>query len=334
MLEKKLINYKDLISVVVPIYKVEEYLDQTVKSIIGQSYSHLEIILVDDGSPDNCGKICDDWAKRDSRIIVIHKQNGGLSSARNAGIKRATGKYIGFVDSDDFIAPDAIENLLSGFCRYPNVGIVAGMIKRFNDGDEINVYDYRKEWIVKEDKLIDSEHYLKSMILETSSNIVCNKLFLTEIVKKTLFKEGRNNEDTLFDYYLSKQVEKMKLAYLDIPFYVYYYRKTPNSICHSMVKPLEIDIVANYQEMLDDPEGLDNDIHEIIYYLYTRRLTWLVDKLYLNPQWKSKYYSYYKSMLNTINNSYVIKKWPFTDAVLFYIIKYLPVFRSIQKKFL
>ena len=96
----------DLISVIVPVYKVEEYLDRCVQSIVNQTYSNLEIILVDDGSPDRCGAICDAWAEKDSRIRVIHKENGGLSDARNAGMAAATGQYIGFIDSDDRIAPE------------------------------------------------------------------------------------------------------------------------------------------------------------------------------------------------------------------------------------
>ncbi len=94
------------ISVIVPIYKVEEYLHRCIDSIINQTYTNLEIILVDDGSPDNCPMICDEYAKKDSRIRVIHKKNGGLSDARNAGLEIATGEYIGFVDSDDWIHKD------------------------------------------------------------------------------------------------------------------------------------------------------------------------------------------------------------------------------------
>ena len=91
----------DLISVIVPVYKVEKYLDRCVESIVNQTYRNLEIILVDDGSPDNCGAMCDVWAAKDSRIKVIHKKNGGLSDARNAGMAVSTGQYIGFVDGDD-----------------------------------------------------------------------------------------------------------------------------------------------------------------------------------------------------------------------------------------
>ena len=101
-----------LISVVLPIYNVEKYLNRCIKSIITQTYKNLEVILVDDGSPDHCPRICDEWAKKDARIKVIHKKNEGLGMARNTGIENATGEYICFVDSDDYIAPDTIEKVI------------------------------------------------------------------------------------------------------------------------------------------------------------------------------------------------------------------------------
>ena len=100
------------ISVIVPVYKVEPYLNRCVQSILAQSYEDFELILVDDGSPDNCGAMCDAWAQKDSRIKVIHKENGGLSDARNAGIDIATGQYLSFVDSDDYIHPQMLSTLL------------------------------------------------------------------------------------------------------------------------------------------------------------------------------------------------------------------------------
>ena len=105
-------NSQPKISVIVPVYQVEETLDKCVESIIGQTYKNLEIILVDDGSPDNCPAICDSWAEKDSRIRVIHKENGGLCSARNAGMDIAAGDYLGFVDSDDCIEPDMYQLLV------------------------------------------------------------------------------------------------------------------------------------------------------------------------------------------------------------------------------
>ena len=108
----------DKISVIVPVYNVEKYLDKCVESIVNQTYKNLEIILVDDGSTDSCPEICDEWAKKDNRIKVIHKPNGGLSSARNAGMDSMTGSYIQFVDSDDYIKSNMIEvmygNIIKG----------------------------------------------------------------------------------------------------------------------------------------------------------------------------------------------------------------------------
>ena len=105
-------NSQPKISVIVPVYETEGLLDRCVESIVGQTYKNLEIILVDDGSPDNCPAMCDEWAEKDSRIRVIHKENGGVSSARNAALDIATGDYIGFVDSDDWIEPEMYSSLI------------------------------------------------------------------------------------------------------------------------------------------------------------------------------------------------------------------------------
>ena len=107
-----------LISIIVPIYNVEVYIRNCVDSILGQSYENIEIILVDDGSPDNCGDICDEYGSKDKRIKVIHKKNGGLSSARNAGIDIATGDYLGFIDSDDWIESDMYESLYTALTSH------------------------------------------------------------------------------------------------------------------------------------------------------------------------------------------------------------------------
>lgn len=107
-----------LISVIVPVYRVEPFLPRCLDSLRNQTYRNLEILLVDDGSPDNCGKICDEYAEKDHRFRVIHKENGGLSSARNAGLDAATGEFIGFVDSDDWIAPQMYETLLSALIKW------------------------------------------------------------------------------------------------------------------------------------------------------------------------------------------------------------------------
>lgn len=123
-----------LVSVIVPIYKVELYLERCLESIIDQTYDNLEIILVDDGSPDKCPEICERYAVRDKRIKVIHKSNGGLSSARNAGIDVMNGEYVTFIDSDDFIPEDAIEKLVH-YIKECNANIAVGKYQIYNKGD-------------------------------------------------------------------------------------------------------------------------------------------------------------------------------------------------------
>ena len=122
---------EELISVIVPIYKVEDYLDRCIQSLVNQTYKNLEIILVDDGSPDDCPRICDEWEKRDHRIKVIHQENKGLSAARNVAMRICTGEYLIFVDGDDVISNDMIESLYQAsqktkadciFCQYEMIG--------------------------------------------------------------------------------------------------------------------------------------------------------------------------------------------------------------------
>ena len=141
---------KSLVSVIVPIYKVEQYLDECVESIVNQTYKNLEIILVDDGSPDGCPQMCDEWLRKDGRIKVIHKKNGGLSSARNAGLDVATGEFVCFVDSDDFICLEALQKLHDRFGDDESVGIVSGMIYRYQEG---KTSDYNSEWFLKAEKV-------------------------------------------------------------------------------------------------------------------------------------------------------------------------------------
>ena len=106
------------ISIIVPIYNVEKYLDKCVSSILNQTFTDFELLLVDDGSPDRCGEMCDEYAKKDSRVKVIHRKNGGLSAARNSGIDAACGKYIGFIDSDDYIEENMYEHLYDVITKY------------------------------------------------------------------------------------------------------------------------------------------------------------------------------------------------------------------------
>lgn len=139
----------DLISVIVPVYKVESYLDRCVDSIANQTYRNLEIILVDDGSPDRCPEICDEWAQRDERVKVIHKTNGGVSSARNKGMESADGVWVSFVDADDYLPKTAFEDLMACYQKY-DADLVCGSFRMMNTRNRIIDKRYQGRVIVRE----------------------------------------------------------------------------------------------------------------------------------------------------------------------------------------
>ena len=203
------------ISVIVPIYKVEEYLHRCIDSIINQTYTNLEIILVDDGSPDNCPMICDEYAKKDSRIRVIHKKNGGLSDARNAGIDIATGEYIMFIDSDDFVDIEMMESMMKNIIDN-NVDMVVCNIKYVYEDREVVKYNQADRIL---DKYEAMEEYLKDGIVQA---VAWNKLYKKSLINDMRYKIGKTNEDEFFTY---KVVDKTdKIYYNSRSFYNYIQR--------------------------------------------------------------------------------------------------------------
>lgn len=126
-------------SVIVPVYKVEGFLEKCVDSVLDQSFSDFELILVDDGSPDRCGEICDRYARQDSRVVVIHRENGGVSAARNQGIEAATGDYVAFVDADDFVSPDFLSCAQAALLQQPEADIVQFGWRSFSEGEAVAV---------------------------------------------------------------------------------------------------------------------------------------------------------------------------------------------------
>lgn len=176
-----------LVSVIIPVYKVEPYLRRCIDSIIHQTYRNLEIILVDDGSPDNCGAICDEYALRDTRVKVIHKENNGVSAARNTGLDNASGKYVGFVDSDDHIVPEMYERLMMAiesdqadivFCSYYS---------------ELSPTDIRSDYSVE--LSLPTGEYQERMRYGMSSVEVWSRLFRSNLFDGIRFPEGRRYED-------------------------------------------------------------------------------------------------------------------------------------------
>ena len=209
---------EELISAIVPIYNVRPYLEKCFDSIARQSYQNLEIILVDDGSTDGSGELCEDLSKRDGRVRVIHKKNGGLGSARNVGIDAARGAILSFVDSDDWIEPGMYETLSGIMCR-ENAQIIACGIKKVSETGEVSYYqDNLKERSVytREEALLELPKN------ERLSNSMCNKLFRRETIQGLHINEQIYYEDNPFTPQCIARAER--IAYTAEPFYCYFER--------------------------------------------------------------------------------------------------------------
>lgn len=213
-----------LISVVVPVYRVEQYLDECVNSIVNQTYQNLEIILVDDGSPDNCPKMCDEWAKKDVRIKVLHKKNGGLAAARKSGLLKSTGEYVCFVDSDDFIDERTCEIALNTILQ--------------NDAD-IVVYDWQAfpKWVNGmltpenfSDGALEVKTAVGELVIGNMNNYFWNKLYKRSVLQEVDFLEGRIWEDIGVMYNIFLNAKKIYCTTEKL----YYYRMREGSIIHSM----------------------------------------------------------------------------------------------------
>jgi len=231
-----------LISVIVPVYNVEKYLIRCVRSIQAQTYPNLEIILVDDGSPDRSGAMCDELAAENNKIRVIHKRNGGLSSARNAGLDSMRGEYVAFVDSDDWIEPDMYECLYQAMVQEGAQIACCGIVLC----DDEKVLSYMNP------NLSDSETMSRKEALRslTYNNRITNsandKLYSREIFKELRFREGVVYEDAQIQPFCLEQAER--ITYTAKPFYHYYQSGT--SILRSEFSPKRLDMIRWSEERI------------------------------------------------------------------------------------
>lgn len=204
------------ISVIVPVYESEKYLDRCVQSILNQTYQDFELILVDDGSPDNSPLLCDKWAENDSRVYVIHKENGGASSARNAGLKIAKGRWIAFADSDDWLDRTALKTLYDLANQYNVPMAIGGMrvVQKYTDASIV----------MKQNAKVLSNADLMSRFFrlngEPDTHSVCGTIIQRDILDGYTFIEGKMNEDVEACYYLARKCEAA--VYTDAPLYNYF----------------------------------------------------------------------------------------------------------------
>lgn len=203
-----------LISVIVPVFNVERYLDKCVQSIIDQSYRNLEIILVDDGSTDHCPEKCDSWRLKDPRIKVVHKENGGLSDARNVGLSKVTGDYISFVDSDDWLHPHFIQYLYqASFSTNADVSCCA-VYRRFS-GEEEKSFE-----TLPSVQILSKELAQQMGICRNGIDVyVWNKLYTKDVLSGLIFPQGKLHEDILYTYQALERATA--IAYLELPLYNY-----------------------------------------------------------------------------------------------------------------
>ena len=224
-----------LISVIVPVYNVEKYLNKCVESIVNQTYKNLEIILVDDGSPDNCPQMCDAWAKKDCRIKVIHKKNGGASSARNAGLDAATGEYIAFVDGDDYLSAEIYEKLLNLSLLYKAQIVRCGVVRESVDGTREVWGDEQAQAIQVRQKKLICDVCEACGLLPVSP---CNKLYSASVLNGVYFDlRFQYAEDVLFNFLAAKNTNQA--VYMDRPYY--HYTNNENSASHQKFNEARFD---------------------------------------------------------------------------------------------
>lgn len=242
---------KDLITIIVPVFNVLKYLPKCLNSILCQTYTNIEVIVVDDGSNDGSEVICDNFATKDSRVKVIHQSNQGLSEARNVGLTKANGEYIGFVDSDDWISHQMYERLYGELIR--NKADIAAC-GRYTATDQ-GVYSKKQGYSDTTKLLTRKEALISLATFKEISNSACDKLYRKSTLLVTPFPQGRYYEDL---YSMSDIISRCnKIVYIDTPYYYYYQRK--NSITHTfsaqhLMNHFEAAIYRNQKIEMSYPE--------------------------------------------------------------------------------
>lgn len=293
-------NSQPKISVIVPVYKTEGLLDRCVESIVGQTYKNLEIILVDDGSPDNCPAMCDEWAEKDSRIRVIHKENGGVSSARNAALDIATGDYIGFVDSDDWIEPEMYSSLIQKISESgKNIALCSYYAV------EISGERYECRCVVDKE-VLDKDDYFRFIVLGGDGGYIWNRLYDADILKEVRFDEDIwYSEDLLFNF---KTAQKSNgAAILDKIEYNYVQKRIKEQAWvmndHSFDSMTAFEIMLSYKDI---PE----DVYDCCLRGYAAAAFTLLSGVLTNEKYFYKYDDIRSAILNFKKRILTQKKYP------------------------
>lgn len=229
---------KKKVSVIIPVYNVEEYLRKCLDSILDQTYKYLEVILVDDGSPDQCPYICDQYATKDERIKVIHKKNGGAASARNIGLEIASGEYICFVDSDDYVDKYYIQSLIEQLENTKSDISVCSYVNVLSDKKVPEILEKTGDYLARD--------YLLQFLTDWRCGLIWNKLFSKAIVGNIRFEEGHVIDDEFFTYLVVLNARKVHVKNEQL----YYYRERENSAMNSHERKREIQRLQDRMEYI------------------------------------------------------------------------------------
>lgn len=311
-----------LISVIVPIYKVEKYLAKCVDSITNQTYKNLEIILVDDGSPDNCPALCDNLAKTDKRIKVIHKTNGGLSDARNVGIENSTGELITFVDSDDYLNLNFIETLYNNMIQTnSNISICSYQDVYENDKIDISANQHTQPEVFSSSSIMDqlyNKHHVEFVTAWA-------KLYEKKLFNSIKYPVGKINEDEFVCHHILSLCNKV--CYTDAKYYYYLQRK--NSIMHQKYSKKNLDVFeAFYDRFVFFKQNYPN-LAALALYDY---LSNIISRYY---KFDKEYRKVLCEMFNTNynkNNKIYLKQFSKKRKIKLFLFKYFRIFYKFYNK--
>lgn len=316
-----------LVSVIVPVYKVEEYLERCVDSILAQTYFNLQVILVDDGSPDACGKICDNYGEKDPRVLVLHKENGGLSSARNAGLDRAEGEYIAFVDSDDWIEPDMYQTMVTLALEKQVPLVCAGRYDVSSETGQRTVgLCPAKEEVISGEELVRRIFTWKQVDSAATDKLYCRELF-----SGIRYPMGVVCEDVPVTYQIA--LKAGQVAMCNKPFLNYFHR--PGSITTGALSEKTFHFVRHTEKIYLKICEKYPSLKETARYLRVRSLSYSLLRLDLaEKKDREKFRDIYcqcrrelRAHLGFVVKNHLFSKREKRDAVLLVLGLYRPLHR-------
>ncbi|MCM3568223.1 glycosyltransferase [Neobacillus mesonae] len=321
------------VSLVVPIYKVEKYMSRCIESILTQTYKNLEIILVNDGSPDSCGVIADDYAKKDNRIIVVHKENGGLSDARNVGMKYVTGEFTLFVDSDDWLDQTMVEKLVNAITTYQADIVQSAFYYAY---EKYLMFDTRVYKRGETPETLDNKEIMKQLVInEKVKNFAWGKLYKTSLIQNIPFKNGVLFEDVFWAHQVMQKVKRFVI--LHDPLYFYAQREDSIVATYSVrnldilkgLKERHSFIEKNYGELTNESLKLLLKTNLIHYNLLLRNRKIDSKGLY-RKEIRQYIYNHYENFIKAVNEDQALKR----QLILFRLHPYLNVLYLVFEKLL